>query len=244
MEKSIKGLKIAITGASSGIGKAIALRLAGEGAYIIAFGGRNKENLKILADEIEKLGAKCLVIEGDLTDGDMIKNGIKTAVSKAGGIDVLINDAGIAINSPYEKVTPENYDKIMNLNLRVPFFLTQEALPYLLKSDRATVINISSVVGHRGYKDQSVYGVAKHGLAGFTKSLACEYYGKGLRVHLISPGGVLTEMIKLTRPELAGEEMILPEDIADTVAFLLKNRGNAVIDEIIMHRPGKEPFLV
>ena len=132
----------------------------------------------------------------------------------------------------------------MNINLRVPYFLTKEALPHLLKSDRATVVNISSVVGHRGYRDQSVYAMSKHGLSGFTKSLASEYYDKGLRVHLISPGGVLTEMIKLTRPELARQQMILPEEVANTVVFLLKNRGNAVIDEIILHRPGKEPFLV
>lgn len=244
MDQNIQSRVAVITGAGSGIGKAIALALAKEGVNIVALGGRNARNLDLVKAEIENLGAECLAAPGDLRDLKTLQNGINTGLGVFGKIDFLINNAGVAINSPIEKVTAQEYDDIMNLNLRVPFFLTKEALPHLLKSDRATVVNISSVVGHRGYRDQSVYAMSKHGLSGFTKSLAGEYYDKGLRVHLISPGGVLTEMIKLTRPELAGQQMILPEDVANTVVFLLKNRGNAVIDEIILHRPGKEPFLV
>ena len=244
MDQNIQNRVAVVTGAGSGIGKAIALALAKEGVSVVAFGGRNAKNLDLVKAEIENAGAKCLAVPGDLRDQKMLQSGINTVLSAFGKIDFLINCAGVAQNTPIENVTPQEYDSIMDLNLRAPYFLTKEALPHLLKSDRATVINISSVVGHRGYRDQSVYAISKHGLSGFTKSLAAEYYDKGLRVHLISPGGVMTEMIKLTRPELAGQQMILPQDIANTIIFLLKNRGNAVIDEIILHRPGKEPFLV
>ena len=124
-----------------------------------------------------------------------------------------------------------------------PYLLTQKALPYIKKSDRASIINIASVVAHNGYPQQSAYVASKHALLGFTKSLATEVYNDGVRVHAISPGGVYTDMIKIARPDLTADGMIMPNEIADIVMFLLKNRGNAVIDEIIVHRVNKQPFL-
>ena len=99
-------------------------------------------------------------------------------------------------------------------------------------------------MGHLGYENQNTYTASKHALIGFSKSLATEIFKKGVRVHVISPGGVMTDMIKLTRPDLAGQPMINPIDIAQTIIFLLNFRNNSVIDEIIIHREGKEPFLV
>ena len=98
------------------------------------------------------------------------------------------------------------------------------------------------MVAHNGYPLQSAYTASKHALLGFSKSIAAELYNQGIRVHVISPGGVYTDMIKTARPDLTGEDMIMPEDIAETVLFLLKNRTNAVIDEIRLHRAAKEPF--
>ena len=132
----------------------------------------------------------------------------------------------------------------MAINVRTPYALIKTALPTLKKSDRASIINVASVVAHAGYPNQSAYCASKHALIGFTKSLAQEVYKDGVRVHVISPGGVYTDMIKITRPDLTGEGMIMPEDIADIVEFFLKNRNNAVVDEILVHRLGKEPFLV
>ena len=103
---------------------------------------------------------------------------------------------------------------------------------------------VRRIVAHSGYPYQSAYTASKHALLGLTKSLANEVYKDGIRVHAISPGGVYTDMVKISRPDLTGEGMISPKEIADIVEFLLKNRGNAVIDEIIVHRIGKEPFLV
>jgi len=117
-------------------------------------------------------------------------------------------------------------------------------LPTIKKSNHATIINIAPVVAHLGYPMQSAYCASKHALLGFSKALANEVYTDGVRVHVISPGGVYTDMIKLTRPELTPDGMTLPEEIADIVLFLLTHRNNAVIDEIITHRATKTPFLV
>lgn len=242
MEKSINSKTVMITGAGSGIGKALALRLSVLGANIMLLGGRTESKLKSVCDEIISNGGKCIYYHGDLNDDNVQKNGIEYALDKFGKIDILINNAGSAMNGSFDTVTKEQYDEIMNLDVKVPFFLTQKLLPYLRKSDYAMIINIASSLAHSGYPNQSVYAAAKHALLGFSKSLANEVYKDDIRVHVISPGGVFTEMVKLTRPDLTGDNMIVPEDIADTVAFLVQNRGNAVIDEIILHRVNKEPF--
>ena len=188
--------------------------------------------------------SECLMLPGDLTDLEFLAEGVQAAAGEFDGIDVLVNNAGAAQSTPFDKITPEEFDKLMAINIRVPFFLTQAALPHLKRSDAATVVNICSVVGHSGYPLQSVYSASKHALLGWTKSLAREYYKDGIRVHAISPGGVYTDMVKLSRPDLTPEGMIMPEEIAEVVRFLLVNRGNAVIDEILVHRVNKEPFLV
>ena len=131
----------------------------------------------------------------------------------------------------------------MDINVKTPFFLTQKVIPFLKKSDYGTIINIASVVSHAGYPLQSVYTASKHTMLGFTKSLAREYYKENIRVHAICPGGVYTDMVKISRPDLSPEGMIMPEEIAEIVHFFLANRGNAVIDEILVHRLNKEPFL-
>ena len=139
-------------------------------------------------------------------------------------------------------VSLEEFDKIMAINVRVPFMLTQKALPLLKKSETPTIINIASVVSHAGYPMQSIYSASKHALLGMTKSIAREYYKENIRVHAICPGGVYTDMVKVSRPDLSPDGMIMPQDIADLVWFFLAHRTNAVVDEILVHRVTKEPF--
>ena len=185
-----------------------------------------------------------MILPGDLTNEKFISESIEKIIEKFHGIDLLINNAGVAQSTPFEDITLEEFDRIMAINLRVPFMLTQAALPYLKKSDTATIINIASVVSHAGYPLQSIYTASKHALLGMTKSLAAEYYKEDIRVHAIAPGGVYTNMVKISRPDLTGEGMIQPEEIAEIIEFLLTHRGNAVIDEILLHRVNKQPFLV
>ena len=231
-----------VTGASGGIGSAICKELA-ELKMNLVITGRKKDALDSLAEDLQKAGAKVLVLDGDITDSVFVKSLPKAAEEHFQGLDVLVNCAGIAQNQHFEEVTEEDYDRIMNLNARAPFFLCQASLPALRKSSCATIINITSVVAHKGYPYQSVYAASKHALMGFSKTLANEVYKENIRVHLISPGGVYTPMVALARPDLKPGMVSLPEDIAKIATFYLKMRdANAIIDEVQIHRSGKEPF--
>lgn len=243
MEKALQDKVIVITGASGGIGKAIAKNLANNGASLLLLGGKNAQKLLDFENELKSDGVNCVAVPGNLTDDKTIDNGLKICLEKFNKVDVLINNAGTATNCPFSQVTKSQFDEIMELNAKAPFFITQIFLPYIKQSKSATIVNIASIVGHNGYPNQSIYSASKHALIGWSKALANELYKENVRVHVISPGGVYTDMIKITRPDLTGEGMIMPEDIAKIVEFMLVNRTNAVIDEIIVHRAGKEPFL-
>lgn len=205
--------------------------------------GRSREKLEAVAHCAAERGAQTLVLAGDLTDDAYASGCIAAVEARFGGLDVLINNAGMTLSCPLADTPMEQYDRIMAINARAPYLMCQLALPLLRKSDCAAILNIASVVAHKGYPLQSAYAASKHALAGFTKSLASEVYRDGIRVHMIAPGGVFTDMVRISRPDLTGEDMILPEDIAEIAAFLLEHRTNAVIDEISVHRAGKEPFL-
>ena len=232
-----------ITGSGGGIGSAVAQTLAANGMKIALLGGNNLEKLSATADAVRKY-SDCLVIPGDLTDMEFRSGAVSQAAEYFGKIDTLINTAGVAQNTPFEAVSVAEFDRIMAINTKVPYFLTQFTLPFLRKSDAAAVINIASVVAHAGYPQQSVYTASKHALLGMTKSIANELYKENIRVHAISPGGVYTDMVKISRPDLSPDGMIMPEDIAEIVLFFLARRTNAVIDEICVHRLGKEPFQI
>ena len=236
--------KIAVlTGGGGGIGRALAVKLAQCGMRIVLVGGNNPEKLNATASAVKPYGS-CIILPGDLTNPDFIKQTTAKITADFPQVDVLINNAGVAQSTPFEEITIEEFDKIMAINTKAPFMMIQSMLPLLKKSAAATIINIASVVAHSGYPLQSIYTASKHALLGMTKSLAAEYYQENIRVHAISPGGVYTDMVKVSRPDLTPDGMILPEEVADIIHFLLANRNNAVIDEIILHRVNKQPFLV
>lgn len=239
----LTGKVVVLTGGSGGIGSATAEKLAQNRMKVVLFGGNNLKNLQE-TQAIVNQHTECMILPGDLTDADFIAENIARVVEKFGAIDVLVNNAGVAQSTPFEAISLAEFDKIMAINLRTPFMLIQAALPYLKKSDTATIINIASVVSHSGYPLQSIYSASKHALLGMTKSLAAEYYQDNIRVHAISPGGVYTNMVKVSRPDLKPDGMIQPEEIAEIIEFMLTHRGNAVIDEILVHRVNKQPFLI
>lgn len=242
MESRLQDQVIVITGAGGGIGRALSVALAKEGARIALCGGNNEDNLNETATSVRKAGGEVFVLPGDLRDDGFLFSCMDRIAQDFGNPDVLINNAGIALSTPFEDTTPEQLDRIYSINVRAPFILCQKALPFLRLSGHAAIINISSVVGHKGYPLQAAYAASKHALLGFSKSLANEVYKENIRVHTICPGGVFTDMVKIARPDLKPDGMILPEEIAEIAVFLLKFRGNAVIDEISVHREGKEPF--
>ena len=239
--KDLQGKVALITGASGGIGAAMAKRLAQSGIDLVLC-GRSVEKLEKTRQSVAEYGVKTFLYAGDLTADGAPKACIDAAVAAFGRLDILINNAGMALSCPYEQTTEAQFDNIMATNVRAPYFLCQAALPALRKSDHATIINISSVVGHKGYPLQSAYAASKHALIGMSKSLANEVYTEGIRVHVIAPGAVFTDMVRIARPDLTEEGMILPEDIAEVAAFFIEHRSNAVVDEIQVHRAGKAPF--
>ena len=238
----LKGKIALITGASGGIGSCIARRFAQDGISL-ALLGRSKEKLAATAASVREYGVETLLLPGDLLDDAYLEDCFAAVKERFGGLDILVNNAGIALSRSFEETTMAEFDRIMALNARVPYLACHLALPLLRCSECASILNIASVVAHKGYPLQSAYAASKHALAGFTKSLASEVYREDIRVHLISPGGVFTDMVHIARPDLTGEDMILPEDIAEIAAFFIEHRTNAVIDEICVHRSGKEPFL-
>ena len=230
-----------ITGSGSGIGKATALALAQEGMKIVLC-GRTVSKLEETAKLVEEAGGKALIVSGDLRDESYIIRIVDETMEAFGRIDVLINNAGVSLAKPVVDCTAEEFDQIMDTNMKAPFLLCKYSIPHMRKSDCGTIINIASVVGHKGYVNQSLYGASKHAITGFTKVLAKEVQEDGIRVHLLSPGGVYTELVANVRPDLDPTYLIKPVDIADIILFLLKSRGNAVIDSINIRRVNNTPF--
>lgn len=239
--KKLKGYVALVTGAGSGIGRAIAVKLAKMGMNI-ALCGRLEEKLWATAEATGR-PEDMVIIAGDLTDETHLTSCVAIVKARFGHLDVLVNNAGAALNRPFAETSTEEFDRIMAINARTPFLLTREALPLLKQSDRATVVNIGSVVSYTGYADQAAYSASKHALLGMTRALAKEVWSDGVRVHLIAPGGVDTDMVRIARPDLKSDGMIQAEEVADAVEYLVGHRGNAVVDEIKLHRAGKEPFL-
>ena len=224
-----------VTGASRGIGKVIALELASLG-YDLALVARDAAALAEVIAALPESCGNAVAIPADLTQEETYESVVGECVAQLGGLDVLVNCAGLSQAGPFEDVTPEQWDRIFAVNAKAPFFISRAALPYLKESERPIVINIASVVGFKGYIHQSAYASSKHALTGFTKVFAKEVQPFGIRVHLISPGGVATEMVKQMRPDIKPDELIQPEEIAEIVRFLVTKKGQGTIDQFYIRR--------
>lgn len=237
MKTSIEGRRALITGAGSGIGRAVAQRLSELGCDVVLVGrtGATLNETAALCPGATK------TVTCDLTDESSIL-ALVGYIRATGGLDILVNNAGIVQSGPLESISTEEFDAVMATNVRAPFILMRETLPLLKASPSPEIINVCSVVAHEGYPNQSAYVASKHALCGLSKSFANEVFDDGVRVHLISPGGVLTDMVAKVRPEIVGTPMILPEDVADAAEYLLTHRSDAVCDEIRLHRVTKAPF--
>ncbi|MDD4226919.1 MAG: SDR family NAD(P)-dependent oxidoreductase [Mariniphaga sp.] len=224
-----------VTGASRGIGKTIALKLAGLNFSLILV-GRNEKDLLELKSVITKMGVPCFTLSVDLEKEEMPEFIVKETLAHYGQIDVLVNNAGLAHAAQISETDIAIWDKLFRINARAPFFLCKSAIPFMKFSENPVIINISSVVGFKGYAGQAAYASSKHALAGFTKVLAKEVQRDGIKVHLISPGGVNTEMVSKMRPDINAEELIQPEEIAELVEFLVTRKGKGTIDHFYIRR--------
>lgn len=241
MSKQLASKVAIVTGASRGIGRAISIALAQEAATVV-LAARSTEKLHEVAEKVTKAGGKPEIVVTELTEEESIKNLVKTTNEKFRRLDILINNAGVTHSAKLEQTATEDWQRCINVNARAPFILCREALPLLIKSQAGYIINIASVVGVKGYPLQSAYTSSKHALRGMTISLAEELKGSNIRVHLLCPGGVDTDMVGSVRPDIKKDELIHPEEIAELVLYLVTHKGNAVIDELHIRRATSTPW--
>lgn len=240
-EAVLKDRTAIVTGAGKGIGKATSLALAGAGAQV-ALAARTARDLDAVREEIEAMGGVALSVPTDVTKEEDVKALVRAAVEQFGRLDVVINNAGVAVPGAVEKTATADWDRSMAVNARGPFMLCRESIPELRKSGGGFIVNIVSVVGVKGYVNQGAYTASKHALMGMTKVLAQELQDDGIRVHAICPGGVATELVSSMRPDLDLSVLMQPQEIADIVMFLVTRTGNAVIDNVNVRRATSAPW--
>ena len=186
--------------------------------------------------EIEASGGNAVCIPADISSEVQVQALVLRAVDKIGRLDIVVNNAGIGAFGPLEQATVEQWDRVMAVNARGTFLVCREAIPHLRLHRPSYIVNITSVVGVKGYVNQALYGASKHAVMGMSKALAKEVQADGIRVHAVCPGAVDTGMAGDARPDLDRSSLISPQDVADAVLFLVTRRGNAVIDQIDVRR--------
>ena len=234
--------KVAIvTGGSRGIGRAISVALAREGATVV-LAARSAQTLAKAAQLVREAGGRAETVVTELASEESIGNLVRVVKDKLGRLDILVNNAGITHSAKFEETKTEDLDRCWAINARAPFILCRESLPLLRQAESGYIVNVSSVVGVKGYPLQSAYTASKHAVRGMSISLAEELRGTSIRVHVICPGAVDTGMVGNVRPDIRKEDLIQPEEIAELVLYLVTQRGNAVVDELHIRRAAAAPW--
>lgn len=232
----LEGKVALITGASRGIGRAIALEMAKAGAEVIINYLGSEDKARELAGEIEGLGRKAHLSRFDVSNPEEVKKAIKELENKLGTIHILVNNAGITRDALFIKMKEEDWEQVLRTNLFSAFYVTQAVLPMMLKARWGRIINISSVVAFTGNPGQVNYASAKAGLIGFTKALALEVAGRNITVNAIAPGYIETDMTQKL-PEKVKEAFLqeiplkragLPEEVAYLAVFLASEKASYI----------------
>ena len=249
MARPLEGTVALVTGASSGIGEATARTLAELGAAV-ALVARRKERLEKLASEIS---SRALVLETDVTQRDQAFAAVDRTVAELGRLDTVINNAGVMLLGPIVDAPIEEWERMVHLNLLGLLYTAHAALPHLLKAAEngprrvADLVNISSVAGRVAREGSGVYNLTKHGVGAFSESLRQEVTTRHVRVSLVEPGAVETELTTHLRPEVAGQvmqrfgniERLQSEDIADAIAYIVTRPRRMAINEVLV-RPTEQ----
>lgn len=241
MDLQLNGQVAVVTGAGRGIGRGISLALGRAGGRVV-LGSRTRADLDAVADTIRGEGGDATVVPADITDETQVAALFSAAKAAYGHVDILVNNAGVGVYGPIIEFAAADFDKVVKTNLHGTFLCCREAMRSMIPAGSGTIINIASVVGFRGYPLQAAYTASKHGVVGFTKALAIEAQEHGIRVSVILPGGVDTEMVRRARPDLDVSELMHPEDIAQAVAYLLSLSDRAAVDQIYVRRRNSTPF--
>lgn len=230
-----------ITGATRGIGRAIAIRLANAGFDIALNYRKENDDLTNTKSEIEKAGVDCLPVQGDISSFEDCERIAKEIFDKFGKIDVLVNNAGITKDMLLMRMKPEDFSSVVDVNLIGTFNMTRNVVPYMVKARSGKIVNISSIVGIEGNAGQANYAASKAGIIGFTKSLARELGSRNILVNAVAPGFIETDMTAVlsdsVRDEIAKKislrRMGSAEDVAGVVEFLCGEASSYVTGTVI-----------
>ena len=242
-EGKLGGQVALITGASSGIGLAIARSFLNEGSDLVVV-ARRSERLQELANEAQKSGRRCAVVAGDVREEETAIRAVSTAVQQMGKLDILVNNAGIGRYGDLITMSVDDYDAMMNTNMRSTFLFARHAVPVLLERGAGTIITIASMAGVMGFARESAYCASKFAQVGFTQALDRELRPHGIKVGVVCPGGVKTEFaIGTGRTEegVAASDMLEAEDVAEATLLMATQPLRGRITEIRM-RPMVEPL--
>jgi len=248
MTSKLAGTVALVTGASSGIGAATARRLAADGASVVLV-ARRRDRLEALAAEIGREGGTALVLETDITDRTQAEAAVQRAVERFGRLDILVNNAGLMLLGPVVGADAEEWERMIAINVQGLLYTTRAALPHLLQAAEdgqrrvADIVNISSIAGRVAWSGYGVYNLTKFGVNGFTESLRQEVTQRHVRVGILEPGGVATELGSHNKPEIRKgmidpfyeqTEVLAPEDVADGVAYMVTRPRHTAIGELWM----------
>jgi len=237
----LRGRVALVTGGSRGIGKAISLALAREGADVVVDHLEQKEEANEVVEEIRRMGRHALAFQTDVRDFDKVVNMVEQTIEEFGKIDILVNNAGIVRDKTLKNMKKEEWEIIIDTNLSGVFNCIKAVITYMEERKNGKIINISSVIGEIGNFGQANYAAAKAGVIGLTKSVAKEVARKGITVNAVAPGFTETGMLK-TIPESVKEQILkqipmgrfaIPEDIAKVVVFLTSDDANYITGQVI-----------
>jgi NADP-dependent 3-hydroxy acid dehydrogenase YdfG len=252
MARRLEGTAALVTGASSGIGEATARALAAEGTTV-AIAARRKDRLDALAADIEQGGGRALVLETDVTEEPQARDAVERTVRELGRLDIVINNAGVMLLGPIENAPLSEWERMVHLNVLGLLYVSHAALPHLLRAAEegprqvADLVNVSSVAGRFARSGSGVYNLTKFGVGAFSESLRQEVTRRHVRVSLVEPGAVATELTHHLRPEIrertatmfADVERLQSEDIADAIAYMVTRPRRVVINELLI-RPTEQ----
>lgn len=223
----LRGRVVLVTGAGRGIGRALAHAFAAAGARV-ALLGKTKKNLLEVQKELKDTGVSTIVLAADVSDEGAVSRAVAAAEQELGPVDVLVNNAGIFVTAPVEKLDTAVFDRMLAVNLRGPFLMSRAVLPGMKSRKRGHIVNISSTAGRRGFAGGGAYCASKFGLAGLTEAMRYEARASNVRVTCVYPSTVSTDLVKKAGMDLSPERAIQPEDVANAVVSLVEMDDRAM----------------